>query len=154
MNRIYFLLFGAAVSVIGIAQLVWSLIAMGDSFATLSWPIVTGDVISSTVVKNVQGRGTNFLPKVVYQYRIGEQSYENSKVWLTEGDASEGDAQSVAAAFTAGTKIPIHYDPKNQSRSVLYAGASWFSYVWIALSLICTIAGALILRHQNKQIKE
>jgi hypothetical protein len=97
--------------------------------AAAQWPIVTGKVISTDVVKRIDrtqdGPSTYFVPQVHYVYDADGVSRDGSVIRIGlehRGYSREQQAREFLARYSVGSKIPVRYDPRNPAMAVLELG--------------------------------
>jgi len=97
--------------------------------AVAQWPIVTGKVVSTDVTKRVQktqdGSIDYFVPQVHYLYHADGVSREGRVIRAGLGDRGypfEQQARDHVAKYSAGSKVPVRYDPQNPADAVLELG--------------------------------
>jgi Protein of unknown function (DUF3592) len=97
--------------------------------AAAQWPIVTGKVISTDVVKRIDrtgdGPSTYFVPQVHYVYHADGVSRDGSVIRVgleNRGYSREQQAREFLTNYSVGSKIPVRYDPQNPVVAVLELG--------------------------------
>ena len=81
------------------------------------WPIVTGAVVSSKVVKHTDSdSGDYFIPKVQYLYEVDGISQNGHVIRAgleDRGYPLEQQARDDVAKYPVGSQVPVRYDPQN-----------------------------------------
>jgi hypothetical protein len=98
--------------------------------AAAQWPIVTGKVVSTDVVKRIDrtqdGPITYFVPQVHYVYDADGVRRDGSVIRVGMEDRGYSQEQQardyVAARYSAGSNVPVRYDPQNPANAVLEPG--------------------------------
>ncbi len=97
--------------------------------AAAQWPIVTGKVVSTNVVKRVDrtqdGPATYFVPQVDYVYDADGVSRDGSIIRVgmeNRGYLLEQQARDYVAKYSVGSDVPVRYDPQNPANAVLELG--------------------------------
>ena len=97
--------------------------------ATAQWPIVTGEVVSTDVVKRIDrtqdGPSTYFVPQVHYVYHADGVRRDGSVIRVgmeNSGYPLERQAREYLARYLAGSKVPVRYDPQAPENAVLEPG--------------------------------
>ena len=97
--------------------------------AAAQWPIVTGKVISTGVVKRIDrtqdGPSTVFVPQVHYVYHADGASRDGSVIRLgleDRGYSREQQAGELLARYSVDSKVEVRYDPQNPDMAVLELG--------------------------------
>jgi hypothetical protein len=137
---------GVAFLVIGLLQLVWCLVEACGAIASQAWPVVVGEITSSTVII-AHGRGVGHIPTVDYAYRIAGTSFHGARIHYGDAGVSlpEGEASALVARYPVGMSVLVHYDPSVPSEAVLVPGLWSYSYGWFALSVIAVAVGGTMV---------
>ena len=94
--------------------------------AAAQWPVVTGEVVPSEVVKRIDktedGSTTVFIPHVLYAYNPDgvRRSGRFIKIGLEERRCVR--AQDYVDKYGVGSRVPVRYDPQNPANAVLELG--------------------------------
>lgn len=119
--------FGCAVALI-VLPIWWLGYSHGQ--ASLSWPVVSGNIISSEVRSERAGRSLTYRPVVRYRFRVDGREYSNTRVFFgNNASAREAEAQERAARYPAGRVVEVRYQPGRPEESVLEPGPApdgWF----------------------------
>ncbi len=100
-------------------------------------------VVSSGVTRQPLG---GYAPRVVFQYRQGERSFEARRYTPLGAGGSLSWAQREAERFVAGEATTAYVDPRQPSRAVLVLEARFYPYLLIlapAVALGLALAGLL-----------
>lgn len=85
-----------------------------------SWSSTAGIVVKSRVEVS-GGEHTSVIPRIVYEYEVGGQTYQNDK--LRPGDihfaVHSGNAYDVVDRYPVGSAVVVYYNPSNPARSAL-----------------------------------
>lgn len=93
------------------------------ALASESWPVVSGEVLSSGVEWTISYAGKFYFPKLSYRYDVKGHALENDAVETTEaGYRSEAAARAVARKYPVGAKIKVRVDPDDVMTTVLQPG--------------------------------
>jgi hypothetical protein len=96
--------------------------------AAAQWPVVTGRVVSSEVVKRIDktedGSTTVFIPRVLYAYNPDgvRRNGRFIQIGLEERGCVEKRAQDYVDKYRVGSRVPVRYDPQNPANTVLELG--------------------------------
>jgi Protein of unknown function (DUF3592) len=116
------------------------------SFQSSTWPVATGQVLSSEVLAKNTGRRWH-KPEVRYRYSVDGIAYMNTRVWfLSHGTTLEGTAEEVVAAYPANSAVAVFYNPANPSESALRPGLAVEPVLGCALTLLVALGGFVMLR--------
>ena len=119
--------------------------------ASMSWPTVSGRVVSSSVRQDVQ-RGdedsadtTSHVPHVQYEYQVCGQVYQGNRMAFQDKSfSSHKKAFALVEGFPAGQPVAVFYDPANPGSAVLERQAHGNS-VPLVLGPILLIASVAML---------
>lgn len=116
-----------------------------------SWPAVEATVIDSRVRAHHGDDSPTYSVQVVYEYRVGDQTYRSNRDGLVSGRSSgyEGKERRVRA-MRPGAKVTAYVDP-NEPTNALLSRSGW----WLLLSVggpgIFTLVGAAGLSYLLRQ---
>ncbi len=112
--------------VIAVAGLLFALALLAQlrwGVASRRWPTADGRVVSADVRTFSTPRGTVYEPRITYTYAVGATAYQGRRVAFGRSAyPREQEARSVAARYSAGTALRVHYAPRNPRFSVLEPG--------------------------------
>jgi hypothetical protein len=116
-----------AAFIIGFGFLAWR--AWQVRQASPGWPSVEGEIIASRAfARNETGdqRGTpthEWLTEVHYRYTVNGVNYKGNRIRaLGRLHFDQASAIQELTPFQAGQHVPVYYDPKDPSSSVLVPG--------------------------------
>jgi hypothetical protein len=124
---------------------------MGDSFkqayASMSWPTVQGQVVSSELREHRDSDGDiMYNADVRYAYRVDNQNYENTMITMMDGSTSvRASVQNTVYKYKAGTTVTIYYDPANPAFALLEPGIKGGVLILGAVMLCFPAVGLLAL---------
>jgi hypothetical protein len=90
-----------------------------------TWPSTLGEVVRSEVVKTRGGgwdsRNTFYEARVEYRYEVAGQAFTGRTIDLggTVHTSLPGHAAKRCAAYPAGVRTLVHYDPERPERACL-----------------------------------
>jgi hypothetical protein len=96
--------------------------------AAAQWPVVTGKVVSSQVVKRIDktedGPVVVFTPQVYYVYNADGVRRDGRviQIGLEERGCIERLANDYVAKYSAGLGVSVRFDPHNPANAVLELG--------------------------------
>jgi len=93
----------------------------------LDWPKTNGNVIKSSIEASKGSSSTGssggtvvWHADIAYEYTVDGQSYNNYKVSYGDyGSSDKSHAQAILNRYPLGKKVPVYYQPDDQSESVL-----------------------------------
>jgi hypothetical protein len=147
---------------LGIFALVMMLFArmLGkQSRAMKAWPQIAGRITKSEVATTVQehqhansGRVddvTMYVPRVVYTYQVGGNSFEGDNIGWSGSASSPSYAEKTIKRFALQTPVQVFYNPQDPTQSTLKpAGAVFAIVLWLLAMLIAGaayVAGWLVV---------
>ncbi len=112
------------------------------------WPSVEGRVVYSRLTR----RGKHLNAEIEYTYEVDGQKFSNDKITVESLiHLNTRSAKKLARMYRSGQTVPVYYDPKKHSRSVLKPGPGIEITVILAVSIFLYIFGLLALKALPKQ---
>lgn len=146
MGTIFGLIFGVA----GLFLLILGFNQFRTSKASRDWPSIEGQVSIATVEMKTEsgdsGISKKYSPRVVYNYSISGQQYTSDQVVI--GARAWYTSQIKAGTkltYQSGQQVTVYYNPDNPAQAVLKAGATRGAWGTLAIGIIFTILGTVIL---------
>ena len=105
---------------------------------------ISRDTGSSSSYRRTRSR-QGFMPVVEYEYSVAGKSYTSRHVKLdTEVGGSKSYAEGIAAKYSVGKIVTIHYDPKDPQRAYIELSLTfgWFILALAAVLLLATLWSA------------
>jgi hypothetical protein len=136
----------------GLAVLLFFRASLKSSRQAAGWPMVRGTVTESRVepVEETDDgtTRTTWVPAVEYRYRVGGVEYFSRQIKLGVAvSAGKGYAEKVAARYSRGSEVDVHYDPVNPSSAAL-ENPTRLHWLLLGIALACfafaAYAGGLI----------
>src|SRR5665213_40504 len=94
-------------------------------FESLHYQSVTGTITHSEVTSHTGPKGgTSYTAVINYNYKIGGQTYEGSKLRFGMTSSSSGSAHASVNAHPVGSIAQVFYNPVNPQESLLSPGVS------------------------------
>jgi len=127
-----------------------------ESISARSWPTV-GGVVSRSEVETHSGSsdsGPTYSINMEYHYRVDGRAYTGTRYDTRVGSSSGwDDKMAVVRANPPGTRVTVHYDPKNPSRALLSTAVARdvyfigiFAGVFFIVGLLISTFGAFAAR--------
>ncbi len=111
---------------------------------TEGWVTTEGKVIGSSVETRTTEHGTQYVPLVLYEYRVGSVIQHGSRLMVSSQlTGSKADAQATVNAYPVGQAISVYYNPTLTSESVLVRNSPVPSYVLMGCGVLCVFLGPL-----------
>jgi hypothetical protein len=105
----------------GVFAVLFPLVSWLRARASRSWPRTGGRITESTLDREVRhGRSDSYMPRVRYEYTVGERTYGGSQLnfWGSVG-GSRAVAERTTARYPAGATVTVYYNPQDPSEAVL-----------------------------------
>jgi hypothetical protein len=132
----------------GLGLLGYMAVSTWYSFDSIGWPVTEGRVLSSKVVTHTGGgntRNSNYVPRIDYEYTVGDRRYTGDRLAFGFGNRSPQAAKAAVRRFRPDRRVRVFYDAGNPERSVLmpgFRGNLWLG--WLAGFLF--LAAAFLTR--------
>jgi hypothetical protein len=120
--------------------LIWSTIVLAfDVFLTwmmvrqtfaISYPSISGTVLSTEIKEVSDSDGTTYAPTIEYSYSVDGVRYAGKNYRYGTIGSSISYARSIIARFPVGTTVDVHYNPSNPSDAVLATGVEGFDLLF------------------------
>lgn len=153
MNRISGSVAGKVILVVGVGFLIWSGYTYSKASASSGWPSVSGTVVVSEVDKTTQTTNSNvkwvFNPILKYEYKVDGIAYSGERIRFTSFSLSykkEIKAKRVISAYPVGKSVPVFYNPKNPSDSVLVTGVGNRVYMGFGVGVLMLLVGGFMAK--------
>lgn len=119
--------------------------------ASAAWPSVEGAIIRATVARDSSadssGASGTWRPIVVYAYVVDAMRHEGQRISYGEyATAERADAESVVDKNPKDTRVRVYYMPDDPRQAVLEPGASGIPWFFVALGLVFSITGVLLVK--------
>jgi len=119
--------------------------------AMQSWPVSTGQIIESKVVKDWVKIGSIrmsfYRPEIVYRYIVNGREYTGRRISPAEIDTAwQEHAKDKIMQYPIGRTVPVFYDPFWPRDAVLHKELNVFALASHALvSFVILVVGVLLL---------
>lgn len=112
-----------------------------NAFRAARWPSVWGRIIELDVEEDSSGEGSpTYKVKVRYDYRVGRDQFENSRIAFGYGSGERAQAERLRDKLRGGLRVAVRYDPDDPRRSCLSYGMNRgiirtlsFAAVWLTM---------------------
>jgi hypothetical protein len=101
-----------------------------------------GTVTKSAVIEDRSGRGVAHYPSVAYAYEVDGTKLVGHRIHARDVSEAEGQAKRTISAYPIGATIRTYYNPSDPSESMLAPGRYWYTWAWLALSLVAVLIGS------------
>lgn len=117
---------------------------LGKDLASRKWPTVEGEVQSARHGRSY--RGIVHL-QLAYEYSVHGQRYVASRYsfgW-TAGLAGGAKVHAFVANHPRGSKLKVHYNPRNPAQALIAPGLSLANLIGFATGIVFLLLGVLAL---------
>jgi hypothetical protein len=126
---------------------VWSLVLRSKVSASRRWASTPGRVLVSELETRWTSGGSRsssyraYFPKVVYEYQVGGQVYQGSRIMFGQFPASSRPdlAQRKLAQYPLHSTGQVFYNPSNPSESVLEQSAPSTRILWLVAGILLMV---------------
>ena len=127
------------------ALVAYGLRARSRARAAVSWPIVEGHVLLSTISVPTS-RPTSYYAIVRYAYVVAGRRYESDQIafGMESSSPHRGVIEQQIRAFPLGGTIPVRHDPRDPSVAVLQVGAAGSALPFFFAALLA-FAGLVLM---------
>ena len=135
------------ISAVGVAVLALGSYHAWRGARALRWPTVPGDIAPHQVSRRDDEAGTDYLvDAIAYRYRVGDRPYIGTFIRYAQSasfrsGSAEGALAAAEAAYPAGARTRVHYDPQHPARSVLHPGIGASALALLVIGLGAVIVG-------------
>ncbi len=119
-------------AIAGLILAIWSWQKINKRKRQLAWPKSEGVIIQSEVSKSL-------VPKVVYQYKIGEIKYRQEIAFSSEVTAAPELSSNLISNYPLDKTVEVYYNPDSPEVTTLEPGPSredWVGFIFGASSFV------------------
>lgn len=140
----------ALVAALLLALMAWAAIRRVRTIR--AWPTADGVVVSSFVDRLTTSRSRGgrtattpfYVPRVVYRFRVEGVDIDGDQLGRSRRSSAFKAAEAVTAAYPAGTRVVVHYDPDQPTTAVVDPTAGVLPLgLGIGAAVLVTVACAL-----------
>jgi Protein of unknown function (DUF3592) len=137
------IILGAVTSYLGTGTIV-------DAWASTSWPLTGGTVVSCRVARNPDAPDVTYTAHISYRYLVAGRQYKNTTVSFgaVVSSSSPAAAERIVARYPAGKAVQVAYDPADPGRAVLEPGLRLSSFVAFFAGLLFAFVLSVVLAYQ------
>jgi hypothetical protein len=143
--RILWAAFSSLFALVGIGVMAWGFSEVYTANCSKGWPQADGTILSSEIGQHSGGEGgTTYSADISYEFTVNGETIKGSRVRFGEVTlGNQGVASKIVNKYKPGTKVKIHYNPKDPYDSVLEPGvhgmSTWFTVIF---GLVFAVAAA------------
>lgn len=150
----------AGAMTIGLGLIGYGTYAIRKGLASKNWPQVTGEILSAEIesIERQTDNGANTFHQLEVSYRyevdgqvyLGDQLRISSPIVYLESEFKR--AQTHLSRYKIGAKVPVRYNPDDQTKSTLETGYNKLLWLFIGGGILfCSVAIGLY-RFESNQI--
>lgn len=112
--------------------------AVFEGWASRSWPVSDGVVLSSKVHTSTSQNHSNYVPKIHYKYQVLGKWYTGDRLAFGFSNRSREETSNIVDRYAPGTSIFVHFNPDRPGESVLQPGVhtiNWLGFVFGVVAL-------------------
>ena len=116
--------------------------------ASHAWPSAGSDVVEARLEERTTTRGgTEYWPRVVYRYRVGDRTLRGQRLHFGESIAYNvrSHAERRLAALAAEAAVRVFYDPVDPAQAVVERSAPVLRRDTVMMAILAGILLALFL---------
>lgn len=140
--------FGSILVIIAVAFTAVEGRSIRRGYASRSWPVATGVIVSSKVETGyAEGAGNRYDPKVTYRYTVAGTDYTSGTLDIALRKWENRDkkvAEAVVKRYPAGSEVEVRYMPSDPSVSTLETGVSrgaWSTVIFVSSFILWGLLG-------------
>ena len=126
---------------IGLGMLGYASWSVWKSNLVATWPTAVGTIKDCSVATRSDGEGSTYGVAVSYQYKVGDQQFQNDRLAFGYGFTSNQRAQTeIVDRLRSANSVRVYYDPMNPQHSTLsygLHGSTWtlltFAILWLTI---------------------
>jgi hypothetical protein len=131
-----------ALVLVGTVLAYFSFFRFQEARASARWPSVQGVVISSEAATVSDGGSNRFAPDVLYEYTVNGVLHRARAVTLERRTFdSEAEAAEIAARYSDGAQVQVHYNAVDPSQAVLEPGGPVPNVVMLGGGVVAVVFG-------------
>lgn len=140
-------LFAAILILLGVGFIVAGVVSKQRAKAASSWPNTEGVILKSELIRHVSRssgiQSTSYIPDIEYQYTVMGQTVTGKRLSFGTKNFTYDQGQEISSKYSVGTKVPVYYNPKKISDSVLEM-ASRGAGTLIIIGVVPIVLGAIL----------
>lgn len=141
---------GLFVAALGIGMVLWGVTQRSRANAVVgaaqAWPIATGTITATEILKGGTSRHPTFSPVVRYEYEVGGRKYSGDR--LRPGYVKTGSraaAERMIQPYPVNASVPVRYDPADLDSSLLELKTSSAPMLTAIVGAMLVLGGGVIV---------
>jgi hypothetical protein len=87
----------------------------------------------------------------MYKYDVDGVAYAGQRIHVRDVSEPAAMAQSIIQSYPHGEPVRVHFNPKIPAESMLRPGVYWYSFAWLALSVLAVAVGVALFVHADRK---
>ncbi len=144
MFKFYFAItIGVTLALGGLALLLVSVRDLFRAFASRDWPSVSGQVLTTSITRDLAVTATTYAPRVRYRYTAGGTEHTGETIGFggAFGTSFRWVAQRTIQRYHPGDPVEVRICPADVQLSVLQPGPHWYTYASVLLCAAIAFMG-------------
>jgi Protein of unknown function (DUF3592) len=138
------LVMGIIIIILGLAISIFGIKSLLAAKAALSWPIVAGQIVESTLIENTNSKTAQYIAKVTYQYAVNGVTQNAGRITFGDNDSRNFKKEIAAATvanYPSGKTVKVYYDLQNAANAVLVPGVSSNVHTLLRVGIVFLLVG-------------
>ena len=119
MQRKALLFIWTVIGVVGLGVFLYGQYQLTRARGSVTWPLVTGKIITSQVQSHHGEDGTTYSADIEYSYTVNEKQFKSDVIVIGGHDYSAGSA---VKRYPLGKSVTVAYNPVKPHQAVLQPG--------------------------------
>lgn len=119
MQRKALLFIWTVIGVVGLGLFLYGQYQLTRARESITWPLVTGKIITSQVQSHHDEDGTTYSADIEYSYTVNEKQFKSDVIVIGGHDYSAGSA---VKRYPLGKSVTVAYNPVKPHQAVLQPG--------------------------------
>ena len=130
----------------GIVFFTWGLPPVQYADTSKNWPSVTGEITRSEVFTYRKEGRTQYLPDIVYKYRVAGKPYTSSRIIIGDPPyrSNISPAKRLLTEYPLGKRVEVFYDPVVPSSAALKPGVRKNDLFLLMITGLLPILGIML----------
>ena len=119
MQRKALLFIWTVIGVVGLGVFLYGQYQLTRARGSVTWPLVTGKIITSQVQSHQDEDGTTYSADIEYSYTVNEKHFKSDVIVIGGHEYSAGSAVD---RYPLGKSVKVAYNPRKPDEAVLQPG--------------------------------
>jgi len=146
---------GCMIKGFGVAFAAFGILFAYQGCRTVSWPSVSGRVVSTRIDEALGSKGsTTYRPVITYRYVVDGVEHTSDRLSGAVITHGRSWAQGRCDAYPVGSEVTVYYNPRDPAKAVLESGMQWSSLLFVAIGAGLFAAGHASTRRKQREWEE